>query len=64
MNDMQLKFYLPVPLNAGCQVTVKLPSQYSVDTITQVGSLQVFGFYREYTVASGSLIISKAENSF
>ena len=25
MNDMQLSFYLPVPLDAGCLLTVKLP---------------------------------------
>ena len=26
MNDMRLEFYLPVPLDAGCRITVKLPS--------------------------------------
>jgi hypothetical protein len=39
MNDMQLSFYLPVPLDKGCLLTVKLPYQYSVETITKVGTL-------------------------
>ena len=35
-NDMELKFYFPVPLNVGCHVTVKLPEQYNVSTINSV----------------------------
>lgn len=42
---MQLSFFLPVPLSKGCVVTVKLPSQYNVSTISNVTTEQVFGFY-------------------
>ncbi len=43
-DSMTLSFYLPVPLNKGCQVTVVLPSQYSTSTIKRVDSRGVFEF--------------------
>lgn len=55
--DMSLNFYLPVPLNKGCRITVSLPPEYSTNTIEYVGSLQVFGFYKEYTEADSTLTI-------
>jgi hypothetical protein len=55
--DMTLSFYLPVPLNAGCSLTVELPSHYNVDTIDYVGSFQVFGYYREYTVDESTMTV-------
>lgn len=59
-DDMKLSFYLPVPLDQGCQVTVVLPEQYSVSTVETVGSLQVFGYYKEYSRRGGSLQINEA----
>ena len=44
-DQMQLDFFLPVTLNAGCQIKITLPSQYSLDTITEVWTLQAFGMY-------------------
>ena len=42
-NVMKLQFFLPVPLNAGCMIEVKLPPQYSVDTISTIYTDRVFG---------------------
>jgi len=61
---MQLNFYLPVPLNQGCKVTVELPVQYSIETVTSVNSLMVFGRYVKYTVEDGTLLILKDKNQF
>lgn len=60
--DMTLSFYLPVPLNQGCQLTVELPSDYSTDDIEYVGSLQVFGSYREFVTADNNLVLG--QNTF
>ena len=43
MNDMQLDFFLPVPLNAGCKVRIVLPPQYSVETVETVLTKNAFG---------------------
>ena len=64
VNDMQLTFYLPVPLNAGCRVTVELPEQYSVETLSVVNTLMVFGRYVSYTEADGSLLINRDKIQF
>ena len=61
---MRLQFYLPVPLNPGCQVTVKLPEQYKVREVKRIRTLNFFGNVRSYTEAAGTLDIDKAENSF
>jgi hypothetical protein len=37
--DMKLSFYLPVPLNEGCIVTVELPIEYETTEIAYVGTL-------------------------
>ena len=61
---MTLSFYLPVPLDQGCRLTVQLPDDYDISTVEYVGSLQVFGAYKEYTVADGTLTIDRGDNSF
>lgn len=63
-DDMKLSFFLPVPLNQGCKVTVVLPAQYSISTIKYVGTLQAFGSYKQYSLNSNNLVLNKTENSF
>jgi len=60
---MKLSFYLPVPLDEGCKVTVVLPQQYSTDTITIVRAHQVFGFIQTFSLDNGKLQIND-DNSF
>lgn len=43
MNDMQLNFYLPVPVNKGCILKVFLPEEYSVNDINTVVTKNAFG---------------------
>lgn len=62
-DDMKLSFYLPVPLDQGCKVTVVLPEQYNTKSLTKVGTQQVFGFYQEYSLTEGTLKIN-TDNSF
>jgi hypothetical protein len=57
---MKLQFALPVPLNQGCKVTVQLPPQYNISTITLVGALQVFGNLQQFTALNKNF----SENSF
>ena len=63
-DEMQLSFPLPVPLNKGCRVTVTLPPQYSVDTVSVVQSIQAFGALTNHSVDDGSLEIDSNSNSF
>ena len=44
-DEMQLSFYMPVPLDEGCQVKVTLPSQYSTEFVKRVAAMQMFGSY-------------------
>jgi hypothetical protein len=50
-DKMLLQFFMPVPLNAGCKVTVVLPRQYSVSTINQIYTLQAFGAYTPRSIS-------------
>ena len=43
MNDMSLDFFLPVPLNIGCKVKITFPSQYSLDDVHTLETLNAFG---------------------
>ena len=63
-DSMTLSFYLPVPLNKGCQVTVVLPSQYSTSSIKRVDSRGVFEFNGIFSLQRGNLQINSTENSF
>jgi hypothetical protein len=62
-DQMKLTFYLPVPLDAGCVVTVSLPGQYDTSLITSVNSQKLFGSYELFSAGS-SLQISEEDNSF
>jgi hypothetical protein len=64
LNAMRLQFFLPVPLNAGCMIEVKLPSQYNVNTITTVYTDRVFGSTQTYSEDNGLLEIDLAQNLF
>jgi hypothetical protein len=62
---MKLSFYVPVPLDAGCSLTVTLPSQYNTDLINRVSSANMFGRYQSYSDGGRNpLEINEAENSF
>ena len=63
-DEMQLSFPLPVPLNQGCRVTVTLPPQYSVDTVSVVQSIQAFGALTNHSLDDGSVEIDSNSNSF
>ena len=62
--EMKLSFYLPVPLNEGCKVTVELPQQYSVMTVTAVTSLGAFGSIKVFTAKKQTLWLDTQKNSF
>ena len=53
---------MPVPLDAGCQVTVVLPTQYSISTVQTVGTFSMFGSYKEFS--NSTLIKNNKNNSF
>ena len=61
---MTLDFYLPVPLNEGCKVTVVLPEEYDVSEVHRVMTLNVFGSYQNYTQEMGNLLVDLEVNSF
>jgi hypothetical protein len=61
---MQLDFYLPVPLNAGCQIKVELPEQYSINTITLVQTKAVFGALTKFSDEAGNIEFDERDNSF
>ena len=64
VSDMQLDFFLPVPLNAGCKVNVTLPDQYNVEEIARVTTLGDFGNLKNYTVELDTLNIDTVANGF
>lgn len=59
-----IDFFMPVPLNSGCLVTVVLPKQYSVNTVKEVNTLSAFGAKQERSELGGTLRYDKAANSF
>jgi hypothetical protein len=61
---MILEFFLPVPLNKGCLVTVTLPKQYSVSTVQELYTMNGFGAYKARSVKLGTLQFDNASNSF
>ena len=61
---MRLDFYLPVPLNEGCKVTVVLPEEYDVREVQRVMTFNVFGPYANYTEVQGNLFVDIQANSF
>lgn len=63
VNDMRLNFYLPVPLNPGCQVKIILPEQYTVDYIGSLYTQKAFGRYQEYSESKGNLRVIPSERS-
>lgn len=62
LNDMRLDFFLPVPLNQGCKLSIFLPEQYSVDTIHTLTSFMAFGSRKDYTETKGNLKVNVNEN--
>lgn len=64
LDTMLLEFFLPVPLNKGCMVTVTLPKQYSISTIQSIYTMQAFGAYKERSLKLGTLTTNKNNNSF
>lgn len=63
MNDMQLDFFLPVPLNKGCKVKLGFPPQYSIDDVHTLETLNAFGQFQQYTFAKGNLRILNSESA-
>jgi hypothetical protein len=55
LDTMILEFFLPVPLNKGCLVTVTLPKQYSVSTVQELYTMNGFGAYKARSVKLGTL---------
>jgi len=45
---MRLQFFLPVPLDKGFRITVTLPKEYNISTVTKIKTSQVFGFNKDY----------------
>ena len=63
MNDMSLDFFLPVPLNIGCKVKITFPSQYSMDDVHTLETLNAFGLLNQYTFEIGNLKALNEERS-
>ena len=61
LNEMRLDFFLPVPLNPGCVLTIFLPEQYSIDTISSLTTLKAFGAIKDYTETAGNMRVSVGE---
>ena len=60
---MRLDFYLPVPLNPGCQIEIILPEQYSVDDVEYLTSQQAFGQFNTYREDLGNLRVNTERRS-
>ncbi len=56
---MRLSFQSPVPVNAGCRLTVVLPEEFSVSTINQVSISGLFGSLTTIDIST-----STDDNSF
>ena len=59
---MRLDFYLPVPLNPGCNLEITFPKQYSVQTVQYLQTQNVFGRIQTFKTSFNNLDVYSLSN--